>query len=220
MHNIHTLHYISQETEQLTHTAAIHQALDAGCQWVQLRVKNKTEKEVLALATAVKKLCGQYNAHLIINDHVQVAKEVAADGLHLGLQDTSIKAAREVLGANVIIGGTANTWEDIVQRAEEGTDYIGLGPFRFTATKEKLSPILGLEGYRYIMQQAAAAHIAIPVIAIGGITATDIPALMEAGVHGVAVCGIITNADNKAQAVADLYQALHLKQENYVTNSR
>lgn len=118
----------------------------------------------------------------------------------------TVAAAREITGPGYIIGGTSNTLEDILQHVKDKASYVGLGPYRFTTTKEKLSPILGSEGIAAIMQQLKELGISIPVVAIGGILLEDIPALQAAGVHGVAVSGLITQADNKQQVVSNIYE--------------
>ncbi len=145
---IEKLQFISNQTKDITHLESIQTALDAGCRWIQLRVKNQSFENVLKLAENAKILCDSYQAKLIINDFPFVAKEIDAYGLHLGLDDMSIETARKIVGKKMIIGGTANTLEHILKRIKEGADYIGLGPFRFTSTKQNLSPILGLEGYQ------------------------------------------------------------------------
>lgn len=198
---IDRLYFISQQTATKTHLATIEEALEAGCRLIQLRVKNQPEAEVLTLAKEAKALCDRYNAKLIVNDFPQVAKTVGAWGIHVGLQDMAVKEVRAIVGPEMIIGGTANTFEHVQQRVQEGVDYIGLGPFRFTSTKEKLSPILGLEGYQRIMDQMRAANIQLPIVAIGGIVADDVPGLRDAGIHGVAISGAITNAVDKKEVV-------------------
>jgi thiamine-phosphate pyrophosphorylase len=190
------LQYISQGASAKEHYNNIHQALDAGCKWVQLRFKNSTFEEIIALAEDVKKLCAAYDTTFIINDHPEIAKQTNADGVHLGLQDVSIAEAKAIVGSK-IIGGTANTLQHVLQRVKEGCSYIGLGPFRFTTTKEKLSPILGLEGYAAIMKELPNHQIDIPIYAIGGIEAEDIAAIIQTGVYGVAVSGIITHHPEK-----------------------
>ena len=126
---------------------------------------------------------------------------VNAWGVHVGLQDMPVNDVRAIVGSNMIVGGTANTFEHIQQRKVEGVDYIGLGPFRFTTTKEKLSPVLGLEGYQHIMDQMRAAAIYTPIVAIGGILPDDVPGLRDAGIYGVAVSGALTNAADKSNVV-------------------
>ncbi|KAA5540327.1 thiamine phosphate synthase [Adhaeribacter rhizoryzae] len=212
---ISKLQYISQQTESLSHLTAMQRALAAGCDLVQLRVKNQPESTVLALAQEAKKLCMQYKAKLIINDYPEVALAVGADGLHLGLTDKSIPEARALVGKNILIGGTANTLADIRQRVIEGADYIGLGPFRFTQTKEKLSPVLGLAGYKILLQQVKAENITLPIIAIGGIGLADVAPLLEAGVYGIAISGALTQAADPAQFVQQVQQSLNRPVEHY-----
>ena len=115
-----------------------------------------------------------------------------------------IDQARAILGKDRIIGGTANTFEDIVSHWKAGADYIGCGPFRFTTTKKNLSPLLGLEGYRKIISRMEAEGIRIPVIAIGGITAEDIPSILATGVGGIAVSGTVLRAHDPAAEMARL----------------
>lgn len=199
------LQYISQGSTVKEQIENIQATLDAGCRWVQLRFKNADEKEFIKIAEQVKIICSSYNATFIINDNVEVAKTIDADGVHLGLKDMLITQARTILGATKIIGGTANTLEDVLKRVGEKCDYIGLGPFRFTTTKEKLSPILGIDGYKIIISELAIRKIDIPIYAIGGIIIDDVTALMNTGIYGVAVSGAITNHSNKKEWVQKFY---------------
>ena len=203
------LQYISQGKTIEQQLYNIHQALDAGCDWIQMRFKNQTAKNSFALAEAVKFLCEEYLANFIVNDNLYLAQQIAADGVHLGLSDMKIDEARAILGATKIIGGTANTFEDIVNHAKNGCDYIGLGPFRFTSTKEKLSPILGLSGYYEILEKLKKNNIEIPVYAIGGITLKDLNPLIETGIHGIAVSGIIIKSDEKELLIQQLNEKLY-----------
>lgn len=203
------LQYISQGKSVEEQTTNIHQALDGGCQWIQLRFKNHSPKETFALAEGVKILCEEYLANFIINDNVYLAQQIAADGVHLGLTDIPITEARSTLGDTKIIGATANTFEDIQNHIKNGCDYIGLGPFRFTTTKEKLSPILGLDGYQKILTEMKSNGLTTPVFAIGGITLDDVPALMETGIYGVAVSGLITQSEHKKKTIKLLKNDLY-----------
>ncbi len=187
------LQYISQGFTQAEQELHIKNALDNGIQWIQVRWKNTPENELIRLCDKVKTLCLEYKSVCIINDHVQVAKNIGADGVHLGLQDTSVEAARSVLGENKIIGGTANTFSDLLRRISESCDYIGLGPLRFTSTKEKLSPVLDFDGYENIIRSLKENSIEIPkIFAIGGVILDDVERLQETGIYGVAVSGQIT----------------------------
>ena len=109
--------------------------------------------EIRPEAVRIQALCREYGATFIIDDHVELVKELHADGVHLGKKDMPIAEARQILGKDFIIGGTANTFEDVQMHYQAGADYIGCGPFRFTTTKKNLSPILGLEGYKAIVSQ-------------------------------------------------------------------
>lgn len=203
------LQYISQGDTIHKQLDNIHQALDAGCNWIQMRFKNQNGKDTFTLAEAVKPLCEKYASTFIINDDIHLAREIDADGVHLGLTDTKIDEARFFLGNSKIIGGTANTFEDIQNHVISGCDYIGLGPFRFTNTKEKLSPILGLAGYHEILQKLKINAINVPVYAIGGITLRDVSPLMETGIFGIAVSGIITESIEKQKLIQQLNEKLY-----------
>lgn len=199
------IQYISQGnsiTEQLTN---IKQVLDAGCTWLQLRYKNGTQAEMSELAIATKSLTENYNCTFIINDYPELVVVTGADGVHLGLADMPIEKARAIVGGDKIIGGTANTLEDVLQRHREQCDYVGLGPFRFTQTKEKLSPVLGLSGYKSIMTQLQEGDINIPVFAIGGIQQEDVQSILDTGIYGVALSGYITQHENKKELLNKLY---------------
>lgn len=204
---IEKLQFISQENTSFGHLDSIKAACEAGVKWVQLRVKDRSEEEVLALAHEARIISHRYGAKLIINDRPGAAIVADADGVHLGKEDMPIREAREIVG-NRIIGATANTFEDIQKHALEGVDYIGLGPFRFTATKEKLSPILGLAGYSFLMGRCREKGISTPVVAIGGIEVADLPSIMETGLHGIAVSSLIARAANQQELVEKILKEL------------
>jgi thiamine-phosphate pyrophosphorylase len=137
---------------------------------------------------------------------VDIVHKVDACGVHLGLQDMPIRQARHILGNEKIIGGTANTLEDVLMRVKEECDYIGLGPFRFTSSKKNLSPILGVDGINRIMQELASRSIQIPVYAIGGITFSDVEKIIETGVAGIALSSEITMHPNKKELLENFNQ--------------
>ncbi|MFB9108890.1 thiamine phosphate synthase [Flavobacterium gyeonganense] len=203
------LQYISQGETAEKQLYNIHQALDAGCKWIQMRFKNQTFENRIILAETVKNICEEYQADFIVNDDVLLAQKTAADGVHLGLTDMSISGARAILGEKKIIGATANTFEDILLQTKNGCDYIGLGPFQFTETKEKLSPILGIEGYASILNKMKIENILTPVYAIGGITLENIESLIKTGIYGIAVSGIITKSLEKEKLVQQLNDKLY-----------
>ncbi len=193
------LQFITHFTEKYSYYDSARMALEGGCRWIQLRMKDASPEEVEQEALRVQALCRTYHATFIIDDHVELVKKLHADGVHLGKHDMPVAEARRLLGNGFIIGGTANTFDDVKMHYEAGADYIGCGPFRFTTTKKNLSPILGLEGYRRIVSQMKEAGINLPIVAIGGIIREDIPAILQTGVTGVALSGTILRADNPAE---------------------
>ncbi len=203
------LQYISQGKDEKEQWDNIHAVLDAGCTWIQLRYKNHTPDEVLSLAAHIKPLCDRYKSVLILNDFPDIAKLVDAHGVHVGLNDVPVATARAILGDEKIIGGTANTLSDVRQRLQEKCSYIGLGPYRFTKTKENLSPVLGLEGYSSIFKQLHPGELTIPVYAIGGLLVEDIPGLSLTGIYGVALSGILTLGTHKTELITNLKELLY-----------
>lgn len=188
--------FITHQTEKYTYLDSVQIALEGGCRRIQLRMKHATAEEVEAVAHAARQLCEKHRAELYIDDHVEVCKRVRATGVHLGKSDMPPQEARNLLGPACIIGGTANTFDDVVRLHAAGVDYIGLGPFRFTTTKKNLSPVLGLEGYRSILDRCRERGITLPVLAIGGITVSDIPAILNTGVSGIALSSAILQASD------------------------
>lgn len=193
------IQFITHSNERYDHVEGAKLALQGGCRWIQLRMKDAMEIDFLRAAKKIRRLCDEYHATFILDDHVEWVGLTGADGVHLGKNDMPVDEARKMLGQNKIIGGTANTFEDVERLFRQGADYIGCGPFRFTTTKKNLSPVLGLEGYRDITAQMKAHDIQLPIVAIGGILHQDIPAIMQTGVTGIAVSGAILNAENPVE---------------------
>ena len=209
------IQFITHTNERYNYIDGVRMALEGGCRWIQLRMKDASEEEVLKTAKSTRKLCRKYGAVFFLDDYVELVERTGADGVHLGKDDMPIDKARRLLGKDKIIGGTANTFEDVKRIYSAGADYIGCGPFRFTTTKKKLSPILGLDGYSHIIEQMTAYGINIPVIAIGGILLQDVPDIMQTGVSGVAVSGAILNANNGYEPVTTMKRFINeLKSSN------
>lgn len=198
------MQFISHFTDQYDYLDSIAMALEGGCRWVQLRMKDATPEEILPIALEAQKLCKAKDATFIIDDHVELVKKIGADGVHLGKLDMPVGEARKILGDSFIIGGTSNTFEDIAMHAAAGADYIGCGPFRFTTTKKNLSPVLGLEGYQTLVAKMKENGLTLPIVAIGGINAADIPAIMRTGVSGIALSGTVLRAENPVSEMRKL----------------
>lgn len=193
------IQFITHSNNRYGYVDGARLALEGGCRWVQLRMKEATEVEFMAAAAEIGRLCKEHGATFVLDDHVEWVEKTGADGVHLGKNDMPIDEARKILGNDKIIGGTANTFEDVERLYRQGADYIGCGPFRFTTTKKNLSPVLGLEGYQHIIDQMKSHGINLPIVAIGGILESDIKSILATGVSGIAVSGGILNAENPAE---------------------
>lgn len=202
------LQYISHFTPQISYAEGIRMALEGGCRWIQLRMKDAPAEEIIACAEEVLPLCRRHGAKFLLDDHVELVRQLGADGVHLGKNDMPVDEARKILGPDIIIGGTANTIEDIIRLHKQGADYIGCGPFRFTTTKKNLSPILGLDGYKSIVLKMKELGIDLPIVAIGGITVEDIPAVMGTGVSGIALSGAILGAPDPVKMTARIIETI------------
>lgn len=202
------LQYISHFTPQISYAEGIRMALEGGCRWIQLRMKDAPAEEIIACAEEVLPLCRRHGAKFLLDDHVELVRQLGADGVHLGKNDMPVDDARKILGPDIIIGGTANTIEDIIRLHKQGADYIGCGPFRFTTTKKNLSPILGLDGYKSIVLKMKELGIDLPIVAIGGITVEDIPAVMGTGVSGIALSGAILGAPDPVEMTARIIETI------------
>ena len=216
MKKISKLHYIT------TTAALAEKACLGGVDWIQLRLKEMAYHDYRTVAREVQAVCKAYRCTFIINDHVELALELGADGVHIGKEDMHPDAARAVLQENFIIGCTANTLDDILQLSGKPIDYIGLGPYRFTTTKQKLSPLLGLEGYTSIFNRLKELSVQPPpVVAIGGITGPDMVSLSGTGLHGVAISGGISNAAWVTDAAATFVSLCeqHFNPQLFIQNS-
>ena len=205
---------ITHKNQRFSEYEEVAKAIEGGCKWVQLRMKGTLNIET---AKQVAELCRKNNVRLCIDDNVDIALQCGANTVHLGKNDMPVAEAWEIVKANYKgddfqIGATANTFEDIKHAVSQGASYIGLGPFRFTQTKEKLSSVLGLDGYRKIMQQCKDENINIPVYAIGGIEFEDIDELMKTGITGIAISGAINNADNPTEVTRRIVEKLTSEQ--------
>lgn len=205
------LQFITHFTEKYSYVDSAMIALEGGCRWIQLRMKDADEAEIERVARLILPECRRRGAVFVIDDHVELALRVGVDGVHLGKNDMPVSEARRLAGADFVIGGTANTFEDVQRLAAQGADYIGCGPFRFTTTKKKLAPMLGIEGYKRILSQMKGCGITLPLVAIGGITCGDIPQLMAAGVSGIALSGSVLRAENPVEEMKKVVEKLKIK---------
>ncbi len=196
--------FITQEKDSVKLLQQIHDFSSWGCPWIQLRMKNTSNDVIVSTTLKAKEICQAYNTQLSINDHVHIAQQVNADGLHLGKNDMTVADARKIVGKQMIIGATANTFKDIEKLAMQELQYIGLGPFAFTKTKSTLSPIIGLQGYQAVSTKMIENNIEIPVYAVGGIELSDISSIFDTGVHGIAISGMLHHAKDPKAMIFEL----------------
>lgn len=190
------LQFITHPCSRYPVAEEIRMAIEGGCRWVQIRMKDASDNEVRRVAEEVIPLCQETGTILVLDDRVELTMELRVHGVHLGRHDMPVAEAREYLGPHAIIGATANTADDILALKGIDVDYVGLGPFRFTETKKNLSPVLGLDGYREVVATVRNAGCDLPIVAIGGITIDDVEPLMATGVNGIAMSGAIIGADD------------------------
>lgn len=202
------LQFITHPSPRFTIAEEVKMVLEGGCKWIQLRMKDASYDEMRTTAMEIIPMCKEHDAIMVIDDNVELVNELRVHGVHLGKHDMPAHEARELLGPHAIIGVTANTAADILAMRGIDVDYVGLGPFRFTTTKSKLSPVLGTEGYRSIMHEIRDAGCELPVVAIGGITIDDIAELKSTGINGVAMSGAIINADDPTDYTARVIELL------------
>lgn len=172
---------------------ALAQALEGGVEIVQLREKHKSAKQTLELGKKVKELCSYYNAIFIVNDRIDIASILEADGVHLGQDDLDVNSARKILGEKAIIGISTHEPKQALKAEQDGADYIGVGPVFATPTKEGRIPV----GLDYVTW--ASKNINIPFFAIGGIDSDNIDEVLKAGAQKVAVVRAIINAKSPKQ---------------------
>lgn len=202
------LQFITNTKSKTSVTDQILAVIKGGCRWVQIRMKDAPDEEFKKVVDAVKPKCIETGTFLLLNDRVELAKELNVGGVHLGKEDMPVSKARMILGAAAVIGVTANTYSDITAVSNLDIDYYGIGPFAMTSTKENLAPVLGLKGIRDICYEMEQNNILIPHVAVGGITLDDVLPLLEAGVNGIAVSSAIADADDIVKATKDFLKVL------------
>ncbi|MFG1775315.1 thiamine phosphate synthase [Micromonospora sp. NPDC049048] len=171
---------------------------------VQVRMTDDaTDREAYDLACRVVALCARYGATCLVNDRLHVALAVGAAGGHVGAEDLPVAAARRVLGPTAVLGATAREPATAAEAVAAGASYLGVGPCHATSTKSGLPAPIGPAGV-----SAVATAVDVPVVAIGGVTAADVPALLAAGAYGVAVVGALSGAEDPGRATAELLGAL------------
>lgn len=199
------LHVITDYHLQQRHSHATlaRLAIRGGADSIQFRQKHGNIRNVLVAARTAKQACTESSLPLIIDDRVDVAQAVGAEGVHLGQRDFPIPDARRLVASEVVIGATCTTADQAKRAEDEGADYIGFGPVFETGSKRNPKTVKGLDGLR----QATEA-VSIPVIAIGGITHDRVRSILDAGAHGIAVLSAVATANQPDRATARFRAAI------------
>lgn len=206
------LHYISQGESPKEHLENIQRACTSGAELVQLHLKNISEKKFLKLGIEAREITAHFQTRLIVNGNYKIAKEIKADGVHLGKLDSCPTIARRHLYTWQLIGGTANTLQDCQTMITKDVDYISLGPFRLQSSKDNLGTVLGLKGYTAIIEEL---KTETPIIGFGGITTKDVTDILETGISGIAVSEEITRDFNSIRTFNQLLKASLTEEQRY-----
>ncbi len=206
MKQIGKLHILTDTVLQsrFSHMEITRLAIAGGADTIQYRQKSGTTREMIEIARNMKRLCSEAGVTFIVNDRLDVAIAAEADGVHLGQDDFPIPMARELLGEGRIIGGSAATLDEARKCLSEGADYVGFGPVYPTSSKDDAGPVSGIDILKQVVE-----IIPLPIIAIGGVGAENIPDVMRAGARGIAVISAVCCQDDPEEATRALYQALN-----------
>ena len=189
---------------RFSHIELTRMAIAGGADTIQFRQKSGSTREMIDIARQMRRLCRGAGVTFIVNDRVDIAIAAESDGVHLGQEDFPIPLARELLGKDRIIGGSATTMEEARICLSEGADYVGLGPVYPTTSKEDAGPVRGIDFLKKVVET-----IPVPIIAIGGVDAGNIPAVIGAGAHGIAVISAVCCQNDPEQAARALHDALN-----------
>jgi thiamine-phosphate pyrophosphorylase len=206
MKRIGRLHVLTdtQLQNRFSHRELTKMAIAGGADTIQFRQKNGSTRELIEIARGMKELCAGAGLTFIVNDRIDIAIAADADGVHLGQDDFPIPLARKLMGDDKIIGGSAGDIKEALKCIEEGVDYIGFGPVYPTLSKDDAGPATGIEAMMSLLKV-----VTIPVIAIGGVNSGNIPAIISAGAHGIAVISAVCYSDDPEKASRILKEALN-----------
>jgi thiamine-phosphate pyrophosphorylase len=205
---IEKLHFITHDIHQLSHIEQAQIACSAGAKWIQYRCLTKNDDELLIDINAIAEICDDWGATLIVTDHVHLNGKADIQGFHIEDFDADFVKLREELGEAITIGGSATTLQGLIRLANEGADYAGFGPFYTTTTKPNNAPLLGVEGYQKAMAELKNLNINLPVLAVGGVTISDIDPLMNTGIFGIAASAAINQAEDMRTAYLSFYDKI------------
>ncbi|HZX58538.1 MAG TPA: thiamine phosphate synthase [Mucilaginibacter sp.] len=203
---ISKFHYLTQDLPNRSHADQAHIACGAGANWIQYRCLTKTDDELINEINEIAAICDDWGATLIITNHYHLLEKVDVQGVHIEDFDADLAAIREYISDEKTLGASATNIERLLQvQNTRVVDYCGYGPFAHTDTKPNNKPLLGFEGYREIQKYP----VEIPVIAVGGITLSDVDPLLETGIYGIAVSAAVNLSIDPAEAVKAFYRKIY-----------
>lgn len=202
---IEKLQFITHDLPALTHIDQARIACESGAKWVQYRCLTKTDEALLEDIQAIAACCDDWGATLIVTNHIHLKGKADIQGFHIEDMEADFRAIRKQVGDDITLGGSSNTVEGLIRLAGEGADYAGCGPFSVTTTKPNNSPLLGVAGYAKVAAVLQEKGITLPVVAVGGIRLTDVEAILNTGIFGIAVSSAINQAESMSEAYHQFY---------------
>ena len=203
------LQFITNSDSQINVVDQIKGAIAGGCRWIEVNMKDASDDDIKCVINEVKPICQESESILILNDRVELVKELELDGVHLDKGAMLPTQAREILGAGPIIGVAANSFSDISQIRYFDIDYISVGPYKHPESSTADSPIVSTDDYASIMAQIHEQQIELPIVAFGDIETTDIQGLWATGINGIAVSNAIANANDISAQTAQFISLLN-----------
>ncbi|MGY3054874.1 thiamine-phosphate pyrophosphorylase [Pedobacter sp. UYEF25] len=205
---VEKFHFITHDIAHRSHVEQAQIACEAGAKWIQYRCLTKADDELLEDINAIAEICDDWGSTLIVTDHVHFAGKADIQGFYIQDVHADFIALRKKLGNDLTLGGFANTLENLLRLAKTGVDYVGLGPFAQTKTKPTHHPFIALPGYKNAVEKFKELNLDLPIFAVGGVTLTDVPELMETGIYGIAVSHALNFADNFAERYEEFFSAI------------
>lgn len=207
---ISKFHYLTQDLPHRSHAEQSEIACKAGANWIQYRCFTKNDSELITELHHVASICDDWGATLILTDHYHLLDKVDAQGVHLEDMNADFKSIRDIISDEKTLGASSNSIEDIQRiHASGAVDYIGCGPFSVTKTKPNDYPLIGVEGYRVLINKMSELGIDLPLLAVGGINSEDIEPLLGTGIYGIAVSAAVNLASDPGFALKDIYKKIH-----------
>ena len=206
---IEKLHFITHDLPHSSHIEQVQVACEAGAKWIQYRCLSKADDELLADINLIAEICDDWGATLIVTNHIHLKGKADIQGFHIEDINAYFIALRKQIGEEFTLGGSANTIEQLIKLADDGADYAGFGPFNISSTKPNDYPLIKTDDYANAIENLKSANKDLPVLAVGGVTIADVPALMTTGIFGIAASSAINQAENMYEAYIDFYKAIN-----------